>query len=137
MSRMVGAIREANRDQPGIAMDEHDDPVGKDPRQLDHAELRAAGHVPMPVLKVIRAKCLECCCGSPGEVRDCIITSCPSWPYRMGSNPWRAKKVLLPEQRRALIAGAKASQLARVSGDEPLPRVILPGSDPNREGCRP
>jgi hypothetical protein len=101
---MIDPIRKANIGQPGIEADEHGDPVGKDPRQIDQAELRAVGHLPMPVLKAIRTKCLECCCGSPGEVRNCIVTSCPLWPYRMGSNPWRSPKVLSPEQRKRLIA---------------------------------
>jgi hypothetical protein len=43
----------------------------------------------MPPLKVMRAKCLECCCGSAHEVRHCVISTCPLWPYRMGTNPLR------------------------------------------------
>jgi hypothetical protein len=104
---MIDAIREANIGQPGIEADEHGDPVGKDPRQIEQAELRAAGHEPMPVLKAIRAKCLDCCCGSPGEVRNCIVTTCPLWPFRMAANPWRSKKVLSPAQRERLIAAKK------------------------------
>ena len=34
--------------------------------------------------KAIRLKCLDCCCGSPGEVRNCTATKCPLFPYRMG-----------------------------------------------------
>jgi hypothetical protein len=118
---MIDPIREANSGQPGIEADEHGDPVGKDPRQVDQAELRAAGHVPIPVLKAIRAKCLDCCCGSPSEVRACIITSCALWPYRSGSNPWRAKKTLSPEHRSKLIASRKSSQSEGISDDGPLP----------------
>ena len=40
-------------------------------------------------LKAIRAKCLDCCCNVPQEVRLCEIESCPLWPYRMGHNPNR------------------------------------------------
>src|SRR5262245_27475621 len=47
-----------------------------------------ADHLPMPLLKVIRAKCLNCCCDQPAEVRRCAITGCPLWPYRMGRNPF-------------------------------------------------
>jgi hypothetical protein len=39
------------------------------------------------VLQAIRAKCLDCCCGSPGEVRICHLMKCPLWPFRMGVNP--------------------------------------------------
>ena len=41
-----------------------------------------------PVLKAIRAKCLDCCCGSAAEVRCCHLKHCPLWPFRMGENPF-------------------------------------------------
>ncbi|NLL92287.1 MAG: hypothetical protein GX222_07765 [Ruminococcaceae bacterium] len=34
--------------------------------------------------KAIRAKCLDCCCGSAKEVRLCSIKSCALWRFRMG-----------------------------------------------------
>ena len=40
-------------------------------------------------LKAIRAKCLDCMCDQPQEVRLCPCESCPLWPYRMGHNPNR------------------------------------------------
>lgn len=56
----------------------------------------------MSVLKAVRAKCLDCCAQSQSEVRECGIESCPLHPYRMGSNPFRKKRVLSDEQREAL-----------------------------------
>lgn len=41
-------------------------------------------------LKQIRKFCLECSCGSPSEVRLCVIPRCPLFPYRFGKNPARA-----------------------------------------------
>ena len=38
-------------------------------------------------LKAIREKCLDCCGGVGGEVRDCHIVKCPLWPYRFGCSP--------------------------------------------------
>lgn len=38
-------------------------------------------------IKAIRAKCLECCCGSATEVRLCGITDCALWEYRSGHRP--------------------------------------------------
>lgn len=38
--------------------------------------------------KAIRAKCLDCCGGSPGEVARCHITDCPLWPFRFGKDPF-------------------------------------------------
>lgn len=38
-------------------------------------------------IKAIRAKCLDCCCGAPKEVRLCSVRKCPLYPYRMGHRP--------------------------------------------------
>lgn len=44
----------------------------------------------MTPLKAIRAKCLDCVCDQPKEVRLCPCTDCPLYPFRMGNNPNRA-----------------------------------------------
>ena len=43
-------------------------------------------------VKIIRLKCLDCCCGSSKEVSLCPSKDCPSWPWRFGKNPYRVKK---------------------------------------------
>lgn len=63
--------------------------VGRDPRQMTQDELKAQGHAPTALLAIVRARCLDCCGHQPGEVRKCVATSCPLWPYRMGTNPFR------------------------------------------------
>ena len=40
-------------------------------------------------MKAIRAKCLDCCCWNPNEVKLCPIRDCPLYPYRDGHNPKR------------------------------------------------
>lgn len=40
-------------------------------------------------LKAIRAKCIDCSCGSSAEVRNCQIMSCPLYDFRFGHNPRR------------------------------------------------
>ncbi len=35
----------------------------------------------------IKAKCLDCSCGSRRQVRCCPVTSCPIWEYRFGTRP--------------------------------------------------
>ena len=40
-------------------------------------------------LKAIRAKCLDCMCDQPSEVRLCPCKDCALYPYRMGHNPNR------------------------------------------------
>jgi len=37
-------------------------------------------------LKAIRARCLDCCCFSPMEVKKCPAKDCPLWAFRMGKN---------------------------------------------------
>lgn len=34
--------------------------------------------------QAIRAKCLDCCCDNSVEVRNCSVTKCPLWNFRMG-----------------------------------------------------
>jgi hypothetical protein len=62
---------------------------GADPRSVAFTALRAAGHYSQPILKIIRAKCLDCSGGQVGEARKCTAAGCPLWPYRMGTNPFR------------------------------------------------
>ena len=38
-------------------------------------------------IKAIRAKCLDCVCWQPKEVRLCPSEKCPLHPYRMGHRP--------------------------------------------------
>jgi hypothetical protein len=78
---------------------------GRDPRRIGRDEL-ATLHEPMPVLKAIRAKCIDCCRGAVSEVAKCTAINCPLWPFRMGANPWRAP---VSEERRAAMAARMAS----------------------------
>ena len=43
------------------------------------------------ILSAVRAKCLDCSCYQPSEVRDCPVTACDLWPYRFGSDPSPSK----------------------------------------------
>src|SRR6516225_1010929 len=74
--------------------------VGRDPRKMGSSGLMAAGFEAMTPMEVIRAKCLDCCAGSAQEVRYCVAVNCPSWPYRMGSNPFRPP---MSEERKAKL----------------------------------
>jgi hypothetical protein len=74
--------------------------VGRDPRKISANEFREAGIAgPVPIMDVIRAKCLDCCAEQSEEVRKCVLLACPNWPYRMGSNPFR--QVNLTDEERA------------------------------------
>lgn len=63
--------------------------AGRDPREMTQDELKAAGHEPMSPMQAIRARCLDCCGYHEKEVALCPAVDCPSWPFRMGSDPWR------------------------------------------------
>lgn len=43
-------------------------------------------------IKAIRAKCLDCSAGQPSEIRNCQISDCPLYPFRLGKNPFSKRK---------------------------------------------
>jgi hypothetical protein len=88
--------------------------VGRDPRRISPAELKAMGHQQMSAFDAVRRKCLDCCADSSHEVRLCVAITCPSWPFRMGKSPWRAKPseerlVAMRESGRRLVDKIKSS----------------------------
>jgi hypothetical protein len=74
--------------KPGLKM-HHGHPAGRDLREMTQDELKAAGHEPMSPLQAIRARCLDCCGYQEKEVALCPAVECPSWPFRIGTDPWR------------------------------------------------
>ena len=64
-------------------------------------------------IKAIRAKCLDCSCGSATEVKLCPIKTCALYDFRFGKNPFRAKREYTEEQ--------KAEMAARLRGLRKLP----------------
>jgi hypothetical protein len=75
--------------------------IGRDPREMDISDLNALGHGKTPLLKAIRAKCLDCCCDQPSEVRKCTAFGCALWPFRMNANPF-SERVASPAAIEAL-----------------------------------
>lgn len=62
-------------------------------------------------VKAIRAFCIDCCGGAASEVKTCTAPKCALYPFRMGKNPYRAKRELTDEQREAIAERlAKARQ---------------------------
>lgn len=101
---------------PGITWEPGEGKVGADPRTLNKDVFLALGHEELPILRVIRAKCLDCCCGAESEVRRCPATTCALWPYRMAKNPLRAPKIMTPEQK--LAAADRMRRLAANRGTD-------------------
>lgn len=54
-------------------------------------------------IKAIRAKCLDCCCQQPGDVRKCRIETCALWPYRMGRRPTAAPGPVSQKNRTLVV----------------------------------
>jgi hypothetical protein len=89
--------------------------IGKDPRQVS-PEILALYHSEKNPLKALCARCLDCCCRQASEVRKCTAVTCPSWPFRMGANPFRQKAVLTDAQKQA-----RAERLAKASATRKTP----------------
>jgi hypothetical protein len=64
-------------------------------------------------IKAIREKCLECSNYSNAEVRECPIKDCPIYPFRFGKNPYRTKRVMTEEQKKAAVERLKKARNAK------------------------
>lgn len=53
-------------------------------------------------VKAIRAKCLDCSCGSTAEVAACTVTQCALFPFRFGKNPYRQRREMSEEEKQVL-----------------------------------
>src|SRR5271167_2026531 len=91
--------------------------IGRDPRKMGPDELRALGHAPMTPPAIIRAHCLDCCGGSSDEVRKCTALDCPSWPFRIGTNPWRPPLSEAERTRRR----DRIARIGKRAGNSPEP----------------
>lgn len=112
--------------------------VGRDPRQVSRDELIAAGHKPMSPLKALRARCIDCCAAQPGEVRLCTAVACPSWPFRMGSNPWRKEASdAQREQGRLLARKTAAGYPEAFSAKEEIAKPEAPATSLPEPPLRP
>lgn len=61
-------------------------------------------------MKAIRAKCLDCCCGSAHEVKLCTGKNCSLYPFRFGKNPYRKKREYTDEKRAEMAERLKNSR---------------------------
>ena len=67
-------------------------------------------------IKAIRAKCLDCTCNQPSEVKLCPSVDCPLYEYRLGKNPAKRRGTLSEEQKKAVcerLAVARAKKRLR------------------------
>ena len=64
----------------------------------------------------IRAKCVLCMGGNVSFIRDCPSVNCPTWPFRMGTNPLRG--VLPPLVKLVQDAELNAALADEIIDDE-------------------
>ena len=86
--------------------------IGKHPGDMPSEILCLKFRAQNP-LKALRETCLDCCCGNAAEVRKCVAVDCPSWPFRMATNPFRKKRELSAHQKRE-----RAARLAKATTSE-------------------
>ena len=125
----LGAAHPAAGSDSGLERGPDGKLVGRDPRQMTAEELLALGHSPTPPLKALRARCLDCCSEISTEVRYCPATQCPSWPFRMGTNPYRKPvSAARRELSRAVLSKIlrKDSKSVKLTTSESEPRPAAP-----------
>jgi hypothetical protein len=81
IDRTGGLLEVSPYEADGLAI------IGRDPKLIPADAFFEAGVDLLPMPKAIRAKCLDCCGGSPAEVRKCVSVKCALWPMRMGKFP--------------------------------------------------
>lgn len=92
--------------------------IGRDPRRIPAEDFARSGLEGNPILKVIKAKCVDCCGGREFEVRKCVLITCPNWPYRMGANPFRKSDVTDEERARRIEHGRALAARRHGGGPE-------------------
>ena len=88
--------------------------VGRDPMTIPVDVLKAAGHGRRSVSAVwaamgdvplvkgargrkgLRRQCLDMCAENAADARQCPVIDCPIWPYRMGRDPYDARRGVVP-----------------------------------------
>lgn len=81
--------------------------------------------------KAIRAKCLDCSCGHPSEVRDCRVKNCPLYPHRFGKRP--KTDVVTPEDGLECYTAENQSIFQEESKNKVPPCVTTEQSRHTRE----
>lgn len=64
------------------------------------------------LLKLVKAKCLDCCCDQPKEVALCPIERCPLYSVRLGKdpNPRKLSDAELEIRKNNLRGGRKSTE---------------------------
>jgi hypothetical protein len=93
-------------------------PAGRDPATMTVAKLADAGHKPRLWLAVIREKCLQSCARNRRDARLCAIANCAPRPYRLGTDPFPARRAQSPAPS---VPNSGTNLPSRGTGSEPHP----------------
>ena len=87
--------------------------AGRGLRAMPADELQKTGRARVSPARALRLKCLGVDKTFALTVRLCTAVDCPSWPFRMGKNPWRPPlSAEVRTQRAATMARNRASALS-------------------------
>ncbi len=96
----------------------------------------------MTANRAIRLKCAECMGGERGRmprgetaewIDECSSTCCPLWPFRYGSNPWRAP-VSDAQREASKRAGRRLSAMQPGKSEKAI--AVDAQRSPQRTDCR-
>ena len=87
----------SNAEDGHVQTSDHERPVA-----TTREGYEALGHERISTLRAIRRKCHDCSGGSFHEIALCRSTRCALFPFRMGTDPWRKKREVSPEQQEEL-----------------------------------
>lgn len=71
-------------------------------------------------VKAIKDFCIDCCGGSYSTVKNCPSVKCSLHPYRLGKNPFRQKREMTEEQRKAAADRLREARKNNASSVEEL-----------------
>jgi hypothetical protein len=69
---------------------------GLDPTKIKEKEYVDNGIKPSELIDVIRERCIMCK-ETEIAIKNCNDLKCPSWPYRLGKNPFKETKPKWPK----------------------------------------
>lgn len=68
--------------------------------------------------KAIKRHCKGCCAGSWDEVKECHLTTCPLYPFRLGKDPGAKKRIMTDEQKSAAAERFKKRRESKAQQSE-------------------
>lgn len=94
----------------------------QEPEGLARLRVKYAKREDNNLVKAVRAKCLDCCCGSTKEVAECPSANCALWKFRFGCQP--LPRETSEEQREKMRERAKKN-FSKKSGNDNSPTTNL------------